>query len=367
MTNLFSFVDKRNELNVLLCSCFRGTVTVWLWLQYCLSVLQLIPVSLTSLLHVSVFCAIFSPPYVPPLPLFLCLQPSRRPSLQPTISLDCLSAPSPLHHCHPNQRFASQLSLCLGNPHPPSPCTSSHLPTYSPYSSSLQFPHHFYSIPRPHPLPSQNSANYSYSLSQHNTKLNPESTPHHRSLLHSFYSPPQTSSDSLSNGSCPHQTSPTSYNLNSNPWNLSPLLSHSSPNHSSLPSNMSNVCPHTLQNLQPKSNSNPKTLLSPSFYPGCQTDPSTLLQPDSDLQHWRLAVQTCGKQSLVSPTPLSPTKHVLSEPSACSLSSTNPHPPLPAPCSQRPLKAGAVLLNCTNTFFLQQTLSICECSVCSLR
>lgn len=315
-------------------------------------------------------------PFVRPLPLSFCLQPSRRPSLQPTFSLDCLSAPSPYHHCHQNQRFASQLSLCLGNPHPSSPFTSSHLPTPPLYSSSLQFPHHFSSSPNPQPQspPLQNTTFYSHSFSQYNTKFNPESKASLSLQSHAnFYSPPYTRSESLSNGSCPHKTNPPtndhllcssqpkSNNSHSHPG-LSPLLSQSSPNLNSLPCSMSKICPHPLQNIQSKSNSNLKTLLLRNFHPGCQTNPSTSLQPDSDPQHQHPAVLLCGRPPLVSPAPL--TERLLPVPSACTLSSTHHHPPsqmpslpvatntpFPIPCSERhmsrPLKAGGVLLNCT--------------------
>ncbi|XP_044063855.1 focal adhesion kinase 1-like isoform X6 [Siniperca chuatsi] len=296
-------------------------------------------------------------------------KPSCRPSLQPTFSLDCLSAPSPHHHCHPNKCFASQLSLCLGNPQLSSPCTSSHLPTPPLYSSSLQFPHNFSSFPEPPPeSPSlQNTAYYNRSFSQHNTKLNPESRAHPSLFLQShanFYSPPHTSSDSLSSASCPHKTNPLtnghllcssqpkSNNSHVHPWHFSPLHSQSSPNLNSLPRSMSNVCPHPLRNIQPKSNSNLKALLLPSFHPPCQTNPSIPLQPNSDPKHQHPAVQSCGRPPLVSPAPLTVphTERKLPITSACTLSSTNLHPsrqmsslpvtthtPFPIPCSERPM------------------------------
>nr|XP_033958793.1 focal adhesion kinase 1-like isoform X2 [Pseudochaenichthys georgianus] len=290
-------------------------------------------------------------------------KPSRRPSLQPTFSLDCLSAPSPLHHCHQNQRSASQLSLCLGNPHPSSPFTSSHLPAPPLYLSSLQFPHHFSSDPNPQPqsLPFQNSTFYNHTFSQHNNKFNPESKPGLSLRSHpNFCFPPHNSSESWSNGSCPHKTNPPTNghllcssqpksNI-SHPWLSSPLLSQSSPNLNSLPRNLSNICPHTIQNIQPESNSNPKTLTLPrSFHPGCQTNPSTSLQTDCDPQHQHPAVQSCGRPPLVSPAPL--TLPRTARPSACSLSSAHHHPPsrmprlpvatntaFPIPCSERHTK-----------------------------
>ncbi|XP_074510269.1 focal adhesion kinase 1-like isoform X6 [Sebastes fasciatus] len=276
-------------------------------------------------------------------------KPSRRPSLQPTFSLDCLSPPSSHHHCHQNQRFASQLSLCLGNPPPSSPFTSSHLPTPPLYSSTLQFPHHFSSSPNPQP-PLPNPAFYNHSFSQHNTKFKSE-----LSLQSHFYSPPHTSSESLSNGSCAHKTNPPtnghllcssqpkSNNSHSHPCHFSPFLSQSNPYFNSLPRSMSNICPHTLQNIQPQSNSNLKTLLSRSFHHGWQTNPSASLQPDSDPQHQQ---HPAGKPPLVSSTPQ--TGRVLPVPSACTLSSTHHHshsrmPNLPVttctsftiPCSER--------------------------------
>ncbi|XP_034729282.1 focal adhesion kinase 1 isoform X12 [Etheostoma cragini] len=270
-------------------------------------------------------------------------KPSRRPSLQPTFSLDCLSAPSPYHHCHQNQGFASQLSLCLGDPHPSSPFTSSHLPAPL-YSSSLRFPHHFSSSPNPQPQSPrlENTTFYSHSFSQHNAKFNPESKAILSLQSHaSFYSPPYTRSESLSNGSCPHKTNPPtnghllcssqpkSNNSHSHPG-LSPLISHSSPNLNSLPCSMSTVCPHTLQNTQPKTNSYLQTLLSRSFHPGFQTNPSTSLQPDSDPQRRNPSLLSCGRPPLVSPSPL--TEKLFPIPSACTLSSTHHHPPSRMPC-----------------------------------
>ncbi|XP_074539768.1 uncharacterized protein LOC141800845 [Halichoeres trimaculatus] len=326
------------------------------------------------LLHDPAFYDTFFFPRVFPLPLSFCLQPSRRPSLQPAISLDCLSAPSPLHHCHPKQRFASQLSLCLGNPYPTSPCSSSHLPSPPLYSSSLQFPHHFYSpSPPPRPLLPQNHSYYSHSLSQENTSFNPESIAHPSLTPQSnidFYPPPHTTSDSVSNCSCPHKTNPASCSSNSDPWHFSPLLSQSSPILNTLPCSRSDVCSHTLQNLQPKSDSNLQTLLAPGFHPGCQTDLSTPQHPDSDPKPQHPAVQTCRRRPLVSPASLSHTQRI---PPACSAfpqPSTNPHPPFPSlpvtthppfptPCSQRPrpLKAGDVLLYCNQRLFVLGNLS----------
>ncbi|KAM6936634.1 uncharacterized protein PEZ65_006692 [Lycodopsis pacificus] len=301
------------------------------------------------------------------------LTPSRCPSLQPTFSLDCLSAPSPRHHCHQNERFASQLSLCFGNPHPSSPFTSSHQPTPPLYSSSLRFPHHLSSPPHPQPRspPLQSVPFYNSSFSQY-SKFKSES----KACLSlqsetNFYQPPHSSSESLSNGSCPHKTNPPtnghllcssqpkSNNSHSHPWH--PLLYQSSPNLNSLPHRLTQMCPHTLQIIQPKSTSNPKSLLLRSFHSSCQTNPSTPVQPDADPQHQHPAVLSCGRPPLVSPAPLS-------LPSACTLSSTHRHPlcgmpglpvttstPFPVSCSERhtcrPLKAGGVRLNCTQAVF----------------
>ncbi|XP_049901929.1 focal adhesion kinase 1-like isoform X4 [Epinephelus moara] len=262
-------------------------------------------------------------------------KPSRRPSLQPTFSLDCLSAPPPHHHCHQNQRFASQLFLCLGNPHPSSTFTSSHLPTPPLYSSSLQFPHRFSSSPNTQSPPPQNTTLYNHSSSQHNSRFNLESRASLYLQSHAnFCSPPLPSSESLSNGSCPYKTNPLtnghllcssqpkSNNSRSHPWHFSPLLSHSSPN-------LNSICPHALENIEPMTNSNPKTLLLHSFQPGRQTNPSTPLQPDSDPQRQHPAVQSCGRPPLVSPAPLglSNTERVRPIPSACTLPSTHHHPP----------------------------------------
>ncbi|XP_055358864.1 focal adhesion kinase 1-like isoform X3 [Betta splendens] len=227
-------------------------------------------------------------------------KPSRRPSLQPTFSLDCLSASSH-HHCHQNQRFASQLSLCLGNPQPPSLCTSSHLPTPPLYSSSrLQFPHHYSSSTDPLPTPSY----YNCSLPQYNSTLN--SKPRTRTNLSlqsqtNFCSPPHTNSETLCNGSCQHKTTPAS---------SSHLLylSTNSYSHSRV---------STLPNRQLKSNSDSKTLQSTSFHSGCQINPRAPLQPDSDPQSHRPAVQPWRSLPHTHP-------HTEYKASACSVPITNP-------------------------------------------
>ncbi|KAE8288586.1 Focal adhesion kinase 1 [Larimichthys crocea] len=200
-------------------------------------------------------------------------KPSRHPSLQPTFSLDCLSPTSPHHHCHPNQRFASQLSLCLGNPHPSSPCTSSHLPAPPLYSSSLQFHNHFSPSHNPQSPLLQNDTYNNRSISQHSTKLNPESKAHPSLSLqpHSnFSSPPHP--DTVSNGSCPNKKNPPtnghllcssrpkSNNSHFHPWHFSTVHSQSSPNLNSLPSSMSN----------PSRPGYPSPRSSEGFYPSSQ-------------------------------------------------------------------------------------------------
>ncbi|XP_037836277.1 focal adhesion kinase 1 isoform X3 [Kryptolebias marmoratus] len=253
-------------------------------------------------------------------------KPSRRPSLQPTFSLDCVSAPSP-HHCLQNQHFASQLSLCIGNPHPSSPHTS-HPPT-PPFSSlPLKFPHPFSSSASRQPHPAfQSATHYSSSLTRHNIESKPESTLYPSLLFQpqtKVRSLPRTYSRSLSTGSCPNKTDiPTNEvmlgssqfnSTNSNPWLFSPLLSQSTPNFDPLASSMSNVCPRPLQTIRSKSNSNPENLLLPSFHPDSQTNPSAPLQP-----------------SLRPPLPPPHSEKVLAMPSAYNLSVTNPHPPNSVP------------------------------------
>ncbi|XP_077951418.1 focal adhesion kinase 1 isoform X14 [Gasterosteus aculeatus] len=296
-------------------------------------------------------------------------KPSRRPSPQPTSSLDCLSAPSPHYHCHPNQCFASQLSLCFGNPHPSSPFTSSHPPNPPIYSSALQLPQHI-SSPHTQSPPFQKIPLHNSSLSENSTKFQSQSK---ASLsLQSqtnLYPAPLSSSESLSNGSCPHETNPpagghllcsSQPESNSSPsqpfCRFSPLLSRSSSNYNSPAHSMSKMCPHTLQNIQPKSNSNPKSLLLGNFHSGCRADPSTAVQPNSDPQHQPPAVRPCGRPPLVPPA-------ALSHPSACTLSSAHHRPPGRTPslpvngkapftvscserCISRSLKAGGVLLSC---------------------
>lgn len=314
--------------------------------------------------------------HVPPLPLCFCLQPSRRPSLQPTFSMDCVSAPSHLH-CHQKQCFASQLSLCTGNPHP-------HLPTYPLNLSSLKRLQHFSSSPSPQPeSPPQNSSYYSSSLSPCNPELNSEFKSYSSLLVQeqtNVFFPLHTHLDSLSSSSCPRKTNPPtnshplpsshskSNNTHFHPRHFSPFLSQSSPNFNSLPFSTSDVCPHTLHSIQPESNFDLKTLQlhrNSSSHTHRQTNRSTPLQLHSDAQTCHPAVQSCEKSPL---PPLAP--HTVA--SACNLSSTHLHPssqmhnlpitthvPFSILCSERPkstpLKAGGVLLNYTKAFLLTGT------------
>lgn len=318
--------------------------------------------------------------HVPPLPLCFCLQPSRRPSLQPTFSMDCVSAPSHLH-CHQKQCFASQLSLCTGNPHP-------HLPTYPLNLSSLKRLQHFSSSPSPQPeSPPQNSTYYSSSLSPRNPELNSEFKSYSSLLVQdqTVFFPLHTHLDSLSSSSCPRKTNPPtnshllpsshskSNNTHFHPRHFSPFLSQSSPNFNSLPFSTSDVCPHTLHSIQPESNFDLKTLQlhrNSSSHTHRQTNRSTPLQLHSDAQTCHPAVQSCEKSPL---PPLAP--HTVA--SACNLSSTHLHPssqmhnlpitthvPFSILCSERPkstpLKAGGVLLNYTKAFSTNRNK--CECT-----
>ncbi|XP_072250714.1 focal adhesion kinase 1-like isoform X1 [Leuresthes tenuis] len=271
-------------------------------------------------------------------------KPSRRPLLQPTFSLDCVSASPPHHHhhCHQNQRFASQLSLCNRSSHPPSPCISSHPPTPPLCSPPLKFSHHFPSSGGLQPLSSScpSTTCYKYSLSQNNAELNPESNPHPSLLFQAqtMYSSPLTYSDSLSNDSCPHKTNCqanvhmlSSSLSNSHPWNFSPLLSQSSLHCDSLPCSMYSICPYTPPNIQSKSNSNPETPPLPSSHPDSQTDPNAPHQPDSNTQTKHPAVQSCGRPQLVPPH----AEKALPVFSAFSLSSTYHH--LPSTLSSLPV------------------------------
>lgn len=330
---------KKNEFREIR-SLFR--LTVWLRLQSgifpCLSSsLSLSPVycDALSFLMPSLF------PFFPPPPFAFCSQPSRHPSLQP--SPDCIPAPPPHHHCHPNQRFASQLSLCLRHPHPSPPRTSSHQPSPPPYTS--RFPHPPLPSPGPQPEspPLQSASRYDESLSRHDElKLESEVNPHVSPQSNaSVSSPPHISSDSLSNGSCFHETHPLANGhllclsqpkpngSRSCPWQSPTLLSQSSPNLSSLPCCTSNVCPYTLQNIHPNSNSDLKPLLLPSFHPACRTNPSTQLQPASDPQLRHPAVLSYERQPPCSPMTLPRKERFFPAPPSCTRSHTNHSSPSP--------------------------------------
>lgn len=308
-------------------------------------------------------------PFLPPptTSLSFCLQPCRRPSLQP--SLDCLFAPSP-HLCHPNQQFTSQFSLCLGNSHSSSECTFSHKPSPSLCSSS--FPHQSFSCPdlKPHSPPFENTSNNNHFSSQYNTRLKFESKV--RSSLSSelLSSPPHSNSDSQLDSSCFHKTNaltnsphclsqPKSNSSHSRPCRFT-LRSQTSPNPNSLLWSKSNVCPCTLQN-QHRSNAGVKTLLLSSFHAGFQTNPTTLLQSDSDPRPAMLSFDR-----LLSTSTLPPPERLFAAPSTCILPYTNsahgslqsltitthPHQ---LPCFEgtmtKSLKAGALHLKNIFTFF----------------
>ncbi|XP_015831228.3 focal adhesion kinase 1 isoform X2 [Nothobranchius furzeri] len=211
-------------------------------------------------------------------------KPSRRPSLQPTFSLDCVSAPSP-HHCLPNQRFPSQLPLCIGNSHPSSPHAPSHPPTPPLFSLPLNFPPGFSSAsPQPHSAALQHR-----SLSQQNIQLHLESNPYSSFLLQpqgkGGFSP-HTYSRSLSTGSCPLKTNVPNVMLgssqlnNTDSWHFPLLFSRSGPDFDPSLSSMSNIYPP--QHIWSKSNCNPETLLSPSFPPDRQTNPCAPAHLDFD-------------------------------------------------------------------------------------
>lgn len=307
--------------------------------------------------------------------LSFCLQPCRRPSLQP--SLDCLFAPSPHHLCHPNQQFTSQFSLCLGNSHSSSDCTFSHKPSPSLCSSSL--PHQSFSCPdlKPRSPPYENASNNIRSSSQHNTSSKFESKAHPSLSSELLSSPPRTSSDSQPNNSCFHKTNALSNNhllCSSQPKSKSshslscrfPLHSQTSPNPSSLHWSMSNVCPRTCQNIQDRSNTGVGTLLLPSFPTGFQTNPTSPLQSNSDP---RPAMLLCERLDFPSASTLLPPERLFAAPSMCALSCTKiahsslqnltitPHPHH-LPCFEGPLtksvKAGALHLKQCCCFFNQK-------------
>lgn len=310
-------------------------------------------------------------PFLPPptTSLFFCLQPCRRPSLQP--SLDCLFAPSPHHLCHPNQQFTSQFSLCLGNSHSSFDCTFSHKPSPSLCSSSL--PHQSFSCPdlKPRSPPFETSSNNSYSSSQYNTSLKFESKAPPglcTALPTSLSSPPLASSDSQSNSSCfnktnavtnshpPCSSQPKSNSSRSRSCRFA-LHSQTSPYLNSLHWSMPNVCTQTLQDIQHRSNSGVQTLLLPRCHAGFQTNPTTPLQSDCDPQIRRPAMLSGDRLGPSSASCPPPPERLLAAPSTYTLSYANsvhsslqsltitPHPHH-LPCFEGPLtkslKAGAL-------------------------
>ncbi|KAK7887223.1 hypothetical protein WMY93_026844 [Mugilogobius chulae] len=185
--------------------------------------------------------------------------PSKRPPQSPPLPAATLYpglplAPSPYHHYHPNQRFASQ--FCLGN-------TSSYTDSSHPLTP------HSSTLPLPHPRTSYNCVPHT-TVSQVS------------SLDEDVRFCPSQHSQTLPNGYC-NRTDPTAngYLLSdsySYPRRFPSALSLSSPNLCTLPYSMSIICPHTIHNIQLCSNSNLKTLQS--FSPGCQTN--LPVHPDSD-------------------------------------------------------------------------------------
>ncbi|XP_072316701.1 focal adhesion kinase 1-like isoform X3 [Eucyclogobius newberryi] len=242
-------------------------------------------------------------------------KPSRRPSLQPPFTLDCLSAPSHYHHYHPNQRFASQ--LCLGNP---SSCTDSH--PFTPHSSTLPLPH-----PRtsyncvPHPTLSQVTSvdeDVRFSSSQHSQTL-PNGY---------FYR-----TNSTTNGCF----LPDTYSY---PRRYPSALSLSSPNLCTLPYSMSIICPHTIPNFQLFSNSNLKTLQS--FPPSCQTNPPA--RPDSEHSTMRKSVRPPQGSSVPLSSPKRDTFLPVTSVQTLPLARSPLHPKPPSfsitnlsSCSERPV------------------------------
>lgn len=279
-------------------------------------------------LHTSAFHGFISfPP--PPLPLSLCLQPIRRPFLQPTFSLDCISAP-PLHHCQQNQRFASHLSLCTGNAHPSSPSSSSHSPAPPLASLPLNFPTHFFSSTSSEPNSPllQRTPLYKRSLSEEPSKFNSDLT------FSPLWFPPTYPGT-------PITTSGPANSSHSFPWHFSPLLPQPNPNFDSLRCSLSNSCPYK---------QSPPSF--PSFHPDTQTNPCTI-----DLLTQHTAMQSGWSAPLFPPH----TDNVLSV--SCNLSSASLHSPSPMSTSHmllaipssegavsRPFQAGGVQFRCTNVF-----------------
>ncbi|XP_061633191.1 focal adhesion kinase 1-like isoform X3 [Phyllopteryx taeniolatus] len=245
-------------------------------------------------------------------------KPSHRPSLQSTFSLDCLSASSPPHHCHQNQHFGSQLSLCLGNPPPSSTCYSSPIP---PPMSSLVYSHQCSAFPSEAPLLHSKTC-HSCCFSQRHT--NPESSFHLRS--HAEFSPRPTNSGSLPDGSCAHKTNPATddhrpCSNQSNANSSHPLIRHLT-QLPSLPSPYSQSCifsdtwAFNLQNAKFKTNSQSET----ARLPRCLTHLTVHLQPASNLQ------PQCGRP-LPPQLVLPHLDKLIPVPSVCNPYSNTLHPP----------------------------------------
>ena len=304
-------------------------------------------------------------PFIPPptTSLSFCLQPCRCPSLQP--SLDCLFAPSSHLLCHPNQQFISQFSLCLGNSH----SSFSHKP--SPSLCSLSFPHQSFSCPdlKPHSLSLENTS-YSHSSSQYNTHLKFESKVRSSQSSELLSSPPHFNSDSQFDSSSFHKTNALTHCLNSSSRPKSNSFRSHPCGFNSVVWSKSNACPRILQNNQPKLNAGVKTLLLPSFHTGFQTNPTTLLQSDSEP---RPAMLSCDRLDLCSAATLPPPERLFAAPSTCILPYTNsahsslqsltitPHlhqfPHFEGPMTKS-LKAGALHLKNKCTFCDQKVATL---------
>ncbi|XP_032415169.1 focal adhesion kinase 1-like isoform X4 [Xiphophorus hellerii] len=239
-------------------------------------------------------------------------KPIRHPFLQPTFSLDCISAP-PLHHCQQNQRFASQFSLCTGNAHPSSPPSSSHSPAPPLVSLPLNFPTHFFSSTSSEPNSPllQRTPLYKRSLSEEPSKFNSDLT------FSPLWFPPTYTGT-------PITTSGPANSSHSFPWHFSPLLPQPNPNFDSLRCSLSNSCPYK---------QSPPSF--PSFHPDTQTNPCTI-----DLLTQHIAVQSGWNAPLFPPH----TDNVLSV--SCNLSSASLHSPSPMSTSHMllaiPSSEGAV-------------------------
>ncbi|XP_054898157.1 focal adhesion kinase 1-like isoform X2 [Poeciliopsis prolifica] len=220
-------------------------------------------------------------------------KPVHRPSLQPTFSLDCISAP-PLHHCQQNQRFASQLSHCTGTAHPSFPSTSSHSPPPPLSSLPLNFPPHIFSsaCSEPNSPLLQRTPLYKRSLSEETSKINSDFT------FSPLWLPPTYTGN-------PVTTNAPANSSHSFPWHFSPLLPQPNSNFDSLRCSLSNSCPYK---------QSPPSF--PSFHPDTQTNPYTI-----DLLTQHTAVQSGWSAPLFPPH----TDNVLSV--SCNLSSASLHSP----------------------------------------